>query len=437
MEIGLVNAFSVFRRSFAGLLRNVIILLMDRDSFRGLVRDGLFSIHDIVALDKSPLVEVIPRAEPALRSSEAVKRFLLEGVEQLKPGSPPGDTMEWRYYRILAGRYQEGLSMGELERRLALGERQIRRIHSRALTALEDILWERIYPDDIQAAPAGEDDSAAEEGHDFAVTLEPLPLHRVLEETSGLFRPQILARGGDLVMQIPPEMPAVQADRVLLRQVLLHLFTRILQSWAEGEVYLSAKPTPPTVLVEILAQVAPSYIDSQEDQNSSPMLAFGLRRLNACLTSEELDDLDMSSFEKEPSVQLRYRLELAMADQVKVLVVDDHEPAIRIIRRYLTPTGIQVIGLSDPTQIMAQARAVRPQAVLLDVMMPAMDGWEILQKLKSDPETRQIPVIICSVWEQPDLAYSLGANGFIKKPVNAPVLLDELTRLGLLDTSGE
>jgi CheY-like chemotaxis protein len=290
--------------------------------------------------------------------------------------------------------------------------------------------------DDIRAAPAGVDESATEEDLDFAVTLEHLPLHRVLEETSELFRPQVQARGGDLVMQIPPEMPAVQADRVLLRQVLLHLFNRILQSWAEGEVYLSAKPTPPTVLVEILALVAPPYVDSKEDQISSRTLAFGLQQLNARLTSEVIDDLEMGTLEMEPSVQLRYRLELAMADQVKVLVVDDHEPAIRIIQRYLNPVGIQVLGLSDPAQVMAQARAMRPQAVLLDVMMPAVDGWEILQKLKSDPETRQIPVIICSVWEQPDLAFSLGANGFLKKPVSQPVLLGELARLGLLDSAG-
>jgi len=410
---------------------------MDRDSFQEAVRDALFSIHDFVALEKSPLGKLIPRAEPALRPVEGVKRFLLDGIEQLKPGTPSGDTLEWRYYRILAGRYQEGLSMGELEHRLALGERQIRRIHSRALTALEAILWERIYPDDIRAAPAEADENAAEEGLDFAVTLEPLPLHRVLEETSGLFRPQIQARGGDLVMQIPPEMPAVQADRVLLRQVLLHLYNRILQNWAGGEVYLSARTTPPTVTLDILALAAPPYIDINEDPNSSRILAFGLRRLNARLTSAVMDDPRPITPTPESTIQVRYRLELAMAYQVKVLVVDDHEPAIRIIRRYLTPIGIQVIGLSDPTQIMAQMRAVRPQAVLLDVMMPAMDGWEILQKLKSDPETRQIPVIICSVWEQPDLASSLGANGFIKKPVNAPVLLDELTRLGLLDTSGE
>jgi CheY-like chemotaxis protein len=134
---------------------------------------------------------------------------------------------------------------------------------------------------------------------------------------------------------------------------------------------------------------------------------------------------------------MRFILELPVAYQSKILVVDDHEPAIRIIQRYLSQTSIQAVGVSDPAQSLAQARALSPKAVLLDVMMPGIDGWEILQKLKSDPETRHIPVIICSVWEQPDLAFSLGANAFLKKPISQAALLEELTRLRLLDISGE
>jgi CheY-like chemotaxis protein len=129
-------------------------------------------------------------------------------------------------------------------------------------------------------------------------------------------------------------------------------------------------------------------------------------------------------------------LELQPANRSKILAVDDHEPAIRIIQRYLSQTNIQVVGITDPTKVLGLARTIHPQAVLLDVMMPSTDGWEILQALKSDPETHKIPVIVCSVWDQPDLAYSLGANGFLKKPINQTELLNELARSNLLDISG-
>jgi Amt family ammonium transporter len=68
--------------------------------------------------------------------------------------------------------------------------------------------------------------------------------------------------------------------------------------------------------------------------------------------------------------------------------------------------------------------------------MPTMDGWEILQALQANPETRDIPVIVCSVWDEPELAYSLGATYFLKKPISQRDLWAALARLGLLDTLG-
>jgi CheY-like chemotaxis protein len=65
-------------------------------------------------------------------------------------------------------------------------------------------------------------------------------------------------------------------------------------------------------------------------------------------------------------------------------------------------------------------------------MMPNIDGWEVLQTLQLDPETKHIPVIICSAWGEPELARSLGAVAFLKKPVIQKDLLDVLLRLGLV-----
>jgi CheY-like chemotaxis protein len=455
IPVTVYNICAVFYRSFGGLWEqgkrrcgltqgtafpglfeaaDDIIARMNREAFHEMVRDVLLSIQDFVALEKHPIGDLIPRADPAAHRAEAVRRFLWDGIDRLLPQSALQDSLDWRYYRILSGRYIEGLSMSELEHRLALGERQLRRMHNRAQIALADVLWERLTPlesEPVEAGPEMDEDLA------FSVSLEALPLNRVLEETVRLFRPQLEARGGSLVMQISPDLPAVQADRILLRQVLLHLFNRIQQGWAGDEVYVSARPIPPTIALDIIAMATPAHANLDEDLRTNRTLAVGLERLNARLTSEIIDDPRRDSAASALVVPVRYRLELAIAAQVKVLVVDDHEPAIRIIQRYLNPTGIQVVGLSDPLRIMEQVRALRPQAVLLDVMMPSMDGWEILQTLKSDPETRLIPVIVCSVWEQPDLAYSLGANGFLKKPINQAELVAELAHSHLLDTSGE
>ena len=72
-----------------------------------------------------------------------------------------------------------------------------------------------------------------------------------------------------------------------------------------------------------------------------------------------------------------------------------------------------------------------PDVILLDVMMPQIDGWEILQALKLDEELGRIPVIVCSAWESADLAKSLGATEFLKKPITQERLLATIQALQL------
>ena len=65
-------------------------------------------------------------------------------------------------------------------------------------------------------------------------------------------------------------------------------------------------------------------------------------------------------------------------------------------------------------------------------MMPLVDGWEILQSLRSNAQTNQIPIIVCSAWEASDLARSLGAVNFLKKPITQHDLLEALEQTGLI-----
>jgi len=82
------------------------------------------------------------------------------------------------------------------------------------------------------------------------------------------------------------------------------------------------------------------------------------------------------------------------------------------------------------------ATAERPDAILLDVLMPGMDGWETLRLLKQRPETRNIPVVILSVVDDRAFGVSLGAFDYLLKPVEISVLVDSLSRAGVLATRG-
>jgi CheY-like chemotaxis protein len=111
-----------------------------------------------------------------------------------------------------------------------------------------------------------------------------------------------------------------------------------------------------------------------------------------------------------------------------ILVVDDNPGMIDLLRRYLVGQPYQIVGVYEAKQAIQFARKSQPNVVLLDVMLPGQDGWEVLQNLKNHPTTRHIPVIICSVLDALEWAYSLGADGYLRKPPGQAAMLDELAR---------
>jgi CheY-like chemotaxis protein len=103
----------------------------------------------------------------------------------------------------------------------------------------------------------------------------------------------------------------------------------------------------------------------------------------------------------------------------KVLVIDD-EPAIRkLIKVILEGEGYRILGLDASRKAPASVQEGKPDLIILDLMMPEVDGYEILEMLKKDPETRDIPVIVLTVRSLPEdreKARSLGADMYITKP---------------------
>ncbi|RMG84057.1 MAG: response regulator, partial [Chloroflexi bacterium] len=114
-----------------------------------------------------------------------------------------------------------------------------------------------------------------------------------------------------------------------------------------------------------------------------------------------------------------------------ILIIDDNEGLVNLLERYFSGHTYQVLGAHSGEDGLRLAQQVLPDAIIMDLMMPGMDGWELLQRLQTSEETRHIPVIICSVINDPELAYSLGASKFVNKPVNKEALLNALQELNL------
>ncbi|MBI5639062.1 MAG: diguanylate cyclase [Nitrospirae bacterium] len=116
-----------------------------------------------------------------------------------------------------------------------------------------------------------------------------------------------------------------------------------------------------------------------------------------------------------------------------VLVVEDDRPTSEILTIHLSKAGYRVVHAYDGVEAIAKAKEMKPFVITLDVMLPKKDGWEVLQSLKADPETNSIPVIMHSIIDNKDLAYTLGASDYLLKPVDKNILLAKLGELSLFN----
>jgi CheY-like chemotaxis protein len=128
-------------------------------------------------------------------------------------------------------------------------------------------------------------------------------------------------------------------------------------------------------------------------------------------------------------------LELAAAaermspgDPRTILVVDDDPDMQDLIGRILAKEGYRVAGAADGERGILLARRLRPRAILLDLILPGRSGWDVLSKLKSDPDLASIPVVVLSTVDDRTRGIALGADEYLVKPVDREVLLSSVHR---------
>ena len=123
------------------------------------------------------------------------------------------------------------------------------------------------------------------------------------------------------------------------------------------------------------------------------------------------------------------RWRLPAGNKPLVLVVDDEPEVLYILEKYLRDEGYDIAVAHTGDEAIAKARELHPFAITLDVMLPGRDGWEVIQTLKSDESTADIPIIVLSMLDNRQLGYSLGASDYLVKPVSRNDLLERLERI--------
>lgn len=284
------------------------------------------------------------------------------------------------------------------------------------------------------------------------MVFEPTDLQEIARGVITTMAGQLTDKPVRLLLDLPEKLPVVLADARRIRQVLTNIVGNAVKFTDEGFIKVSASYDKYQVTMSIEDTGIGIPVDRRhavfeqfEQVDSSSTRRYGGTGLGLPLSREFIrlhgGDMEFESVVGEgscfyfwipiggPGAKREEEDKALEAGGQTILAVDDDEGVITLFQRYLEKQGYKVAGMTTGEGVIETAKRLKPYAITLDVIMPGKDGWQIIQELKSDPETRDIPVIVCSIMSEADKGLSMGVADYLVKPVTEQDLLDALIRL--------
>ena len=300
-------------------------------------------------------------------------------------------------------------------------------------------------------------DLAKVEAGQMELRLQEVPVEPVIAQALALVEP--LAAEKHLTIRSEASTAGVVlADAGKLKQMLLNLISNAIKFTAEGgTVKISARRLQGAIEIAVAdtgigisdADQAKIFMEFHQvdpgpgRRQQGTGLGLALTRRFALLHG---GDVHVTSKVGEGSVfTLRLPLQIptvapadekvdaTAADPARplVLIIEDDVAAAELLTRQLHAAGFRTHIARTGTEAIAMARSLHPAAITLDILLPELDGWEVITRLKREEETSSIPVVVVSVVDNPELGKALGALDYFVKPVDGKLLVDRLTRLKL------
>lgn len=399
---------------------------MDQETFRQSVERALTDLRDSVRLQTMPLCDLLVPGAPRSERGWQLSRYLLEALEDVRPDG--GSTDEWalQRYRILSLRYGSGLVPDQVADRLSISRRHFYRQLQRALDEFSDFLWIRVTPEveTITKEQGGEVGAQTDarrmrllwsESATLSENRQGASLSQVLQSVLSILEPVFRGRAVRLECDPLEDLPELSLSPEILKQLLFTVLGQVLPSERPTSVRVAASVEGRDVSLIVL--VEGERVDAVCLADGSPDVS---ERASAQLAALQGVSLDV---ERLSASSVAYRIRLPVERRRTVLVVDDNEDVCLLLRRYLVSGGYQPLIARNAAEAIRLAQTRGLHAITLDLMMSGVDGWDLLHKLRQEPASAGVPIIICSVLDQEDLARTLGASGFILKPVMREELL--------------
>lgn len=408
------------------------------------LHDALSHLRDLPFRRSHPLCPRLGHPVPV--STAALQQTLLDAIERLHPPSAvTADAPRARRYHYLKLRYAEGARLEDVIATLGISGRQARREHRSALQELASLLmprplasrdrdvtgsvaendlpgpwptWDEFGPPSESAAPLALEEELTQ--LETELPLDPIDPRAAVQDALDLVSNLAVSRSAVIEFLPGSRLPTVVATRTALRQILLNLLGYYINAGSTHHLRISATERTASVdlhFVPVGTDESPDETGSARNVDLAPPLAA------ACRLAEGQEG--SLRIETGPS-GVAIHLLLLTARATIALVVDDNPGIVRLFRRYVRGAGFRLVQARNSIRAYELARTLQPDVILLDLMMPVQDGWDLFRSLQHDPTTASIPVVACSILPECELALSLGARDFLAKPVTPESLLAAL-----------
>ena len=289
----------------------------------------------------------------------------------------------------------------------------------------------------------------------FLETFEIAPL---LEEITDTLRPIADKNHNRLIISCPSEIGSMQADVTKLRQSLFNLLSNASKFTENGTITLAVEQLEAGWVVFRVSDTGIGMTPAQQTKlfqsftqaDASTTRRYGGTGLGLVITQQfcelmggsirveseagqgttftirlpkTVQPLQPSSRPQKETSAISETLRSSVAGASTILVIDDDPAARDIMQRFLIREGFNAASTSSGEEGLRLAKELSPVAILLDVKMPNLNGWEVLSRLKSDPELANIPVVMVTIVDDQSLGSALGAVDYLLKPVDYNRLL--------------
>jgi len=278
--------------------------------------------------------------------------------------------------------------------------------------------------------------------------LEEFDVAGVVGDVAATVQTLIAKKNNSLVVQCPADIGKMRADLTKVRQSLFNLLSNAAKFTENGEVTLRVRRDGDDLLftvrdsgIGMTVEQVGGLFEAFSQADASTTRKYGGTGLGLAITRRFCRMMGGDALvESEPGRGSAFTLRLpavvreaaldapaaavyaeapsALHAGDLVLAIDDDPAARDLMRRFLTKEGFRPETAGSGEEGLRLARTLRPVAITLDVMMPGMDGWAVLQQLKADPETQDIPVIMLTMVDDRNIGFALGATDYLTKPID-------------------